>query len=240
MKSNSESYLAQSNIAPPWFAVLLLRYFLPNALVEVLLGDLFEEYFDKAQINNRVANRWFWQQTFQTVSIYISKKLKSPSFFIKLNISVALTFFLISFVLIAWLSYADNIADYAPGFWQTLLTGQAHMALFEQAFWSSLLSYLTMIDSVNFLMHMPALLISIMSLFLLIYLDKKSPFTAAKMACWGYMLSVLPYIWSIVHINSNHFVATEIGPIIAIGLLNFLYMVLPVSYLVHMKVSHAN
>ena len=40
-----------------------------------------------------------------------------------------------------------------------------------------------------------------------------------------------------IHISNNNFEETQIGPIIAIGLITFLYMILPVSYLVHRKLK---
>jgi hypothetical protein len=224
-------------MSPPSFALLLLNWILPAKVLDVILGDLMEEFDERARDNNKAAKRWFWQQATQTSVIYFKKLFNSPSFIRQLNIVLPLLLFMTAFILIAWLSYADNLAEYAPGFWQTLLTGQAHMALFDGAFWLSITQYITQIDAVWFLLDGPSLMITFLSISLLIYLDKKSSFTALKMACWGYALVILPYIWAIVHINSNHFIATQIGPIIAIGLLTFLYMVLPVSYLVHRKLK---
>jgi|GEM_PF-7049463 len=223
--------------SPPSFAVLLLTWILPATILEAILGDLMEEFDERAKANNKAARVWFWQQATHTSMIYFKKIFNSPSFIRKLNIVIPLVLFSTAFTLIAWLSYADNLSEYAPGFWQTLLTGQAHMALFDGAFWSSIGDYLSRVDSVWFLFDGPSLIITFFSISLLLYLDRKSTFTALQMACWGYALVILPYIWAIIHINSNHFIATQIGPIIAIGLITFLYMVLPVSFLVHRKLK---
>ena len=227
-------------ISPPSLALFLLNWILPAAVLDAILGDLMEEFSERVKMNDKAAKRWFWQQTMQTSVIYFKKLFNSPSFVRKLNIVIPMMLFVIAFILIAWLSYADNLAEYAPGFWETLLTGQAHMALFDGAFWSSISDYIRRVDSIWFLLDGPSLMITLLSISLLKYLDKKSSFTALKMACWGYALVILPYIWSIIHINSNHFIATQVGPVIAIGLLTFLYMVLPVSYLVHQKLKQDN
>ncbi len=237
MSHDVKNSLNRATLSPPSFAILLLTWVLPAAVLEAILGDLMEEFDERAQVNNKAARIWFWQQTIQTSMIYFKKIFNSPSFIRKLNIIIPLVLFSIAFILIAWLSHADNLTEYAPGFWQTLLTGQAHMALFDGAFWSSIGDYVGQVDSVWFLLDGPSLIITFLSIALLLYLDRKTTFTALKMACWGYALVVLPYIWSIIHINSNHFIATQIGPIIAIGLITFLYMVLPVSYLVHRKLK---
>lgn len=239
MNNNSEKFIASSPVTPPTFAMMLLAWILPNKVLDMILGDLLEEFSERAKDNTKAANRWFWQQAMQTSLIYFNKFFNSASFIRKLNIVLPLVLFLMVFALIAWLSYADNLSEYAPGFWQTLLTGQAHMAFFDGAFWSNLSDYIAQIDEVWFLIDSPSLIIAIFSISLLVYLDRKSPFSPRKMACWGYALVVLPYIWALVHINSNHFIATQIGPIMAIGLLTFLYMILPVSYLVHNKLKQA-
>lgn len=239
MDTNTKDDLHCQAVSPPSLAILLLTWFLPAHIVDAILGDLLEEFSERVKDNDIAAKRWFWQQSLHTSGIYFKQVFNSPSVFKKLNILLAMVFFVLAFMLIAWLSYADNLADYAPGFWQTLLTGQAHMALFDGAFWASVLKYIGMIDDVWFLLDSPSLILAIFSLSLLVYLDKKSSFSPLQMACWGYALVVLPYFWSLLHINSNHFVATEIGPIIAIGLLSFLYMILPVSYLVHKKLKQA-
>lgn len=237
MNNDSKSAIKGSSFFPPSFAVLLLAWILPKYILDAILGDLIEEFNEKAIVSNKAANKWFWQQAIHTCIIYFKKKFNSPDFIRKLNVALPCMLFLMAFLLINWLSSVDSLAEYAPGFWQTLLTGQAHMALFEGAFWSNLGSYIAQIDDISFLVDIPSLIITFFSLSLLVYLDKKLSLSPLKMACWGYTLVILPYIWSIVHINSNHFIATQIGPIIAIGLITFLYMVLPVSYLVHRKLK---
>jgi hypothetical protein len=240
MNHDIKNSINRAAVSPPTFAILLLTWILPAAILEVILGDLMEEFDERAQANNKAAKIWFWQQATHTSMIYFKQIFNSPSFVRKLNIVLPLALFSIAFILIAWLSYADNLAEYAPGFWETLLTGQAHMALFDGAFWSSIGDYVSRVDSVWFLLDGPSLIITCFSISLLLYLDRKSTFTALKMACWGYALVILPYIWSIIHINSNHLLAAQIGPIIAIGLITFLYMVLPVSYLVHRKLKQVD
>ena len=223
--------------SPPSFALMLLAWILSPYLVDAILGDLIEEFNHRSKADSQAAKRWFWQQTIHTTLIYLKKSFNSPSFIRKLNIVLPLALFILAFALIAWLSYADNLSDYAPGFWQTLLTGQAHMAFFDGAFWANLGDYIAQVDSVWFLLDSASLILALFTILLLIHLDKRSSFTPLKMACWGYSLVVLPYLWSLIHINSNHFIATEIGPIIAIGLITFLYTILPVSYLVHRKLK---
>ncbi|WP_085300327.1 hypothetical protein [Cognaticolwellia mytili] len=237
MNNDTENGINRVTLLPPSFAIMLLTWILPAAMLEVILGDLMEEFDERAREDIKAANTWFWHQATCTSMIYFKKKFSSPNFVRKINIVLPLVLFSIAFILILWLSYVDNLAEYAPGFWQKLLTGQAHMALFDGAFWSSVSGYMSRVDSVWFLLDGPSLIITSLSISLLIYLDRKSSFTALKMACWGYALVILPYIWSIIHINSNHLFAKQVGPIIAIGLLTFLYMVLPVSYLVHRKLK---
>jgi arginine exporter protein ArgO len=230
----------QSVMSPPGFAILIMTWILPTKVLETILGDLIEEFNERALQGEKAAKQWFWQQAIHTSVIYFNQVFNSPSFIRKLNIVIPAILFVIAFTLIAWLSFADDIDGYSDGFWQSILTGQTYMALFEQEFWTSLRDYFLMIDQPGFLIDMPSMVIAILSIFLLVMLDKKLSFTPLKMAIWGYSLVLLPYLWSIIHINSNHFEVTEIGPITAIGLITFLYMILPISYLVNRKLKQEN
>jgi len=223
--------------SPPSFAVLLMTWILPKCVLDTILGDLFEEFSQRANEDERAANRWFWHQALHTSVIYFNKVFNSPKFVRKINLILPILLFVVAFLLIAWLSYADNLKGYSEGFWQILLSGNAHMALFEKAFWLNLADHLLAIDGGKFLVDIPSFIITTVCLLLLVFLDKRQNFSPLKMACWGYSLVLLPYVWSLIHISSNHYQATQIGPITAIGLISFFYMILPISYLVHRKLK---
>jgi hypothetical protein len=223
---------------PPFLAISIMKLILPARVLDALLGDLLEEFLLRGQQDPASAKLWFWQQSLETSFIYFSKIFNSPAFIKKLNFIVPTLLFIMSFLLITWMSYVDNIDEYSLEFWHIFVSGgYAHLLIFESTFWLNILDHMTKIDGINFLYHPPAVIITLCNFTILYVLNKRPNFTALNMACWGYSLMLVPYIWSIIYISSHTFAAKQVGPIIAIGILSFLYMVLPVSYLVHRKLK---
>ncbi len=226
----------QSETQPPRLANKIMSLLLPARFLDNVLGDLEEEYYELAERDVKSANKWYWQQSMATSMIYLQKRLGSVEVLGRLNFYLPLAIFVIVVGLISLLSSLDNPEFISSTFWDELMQGQLHTALFSDNFWHNFWSFIKT-SSLPMFIHLESLLITAVNLLILIYLSKKQQASALKLALWGYTLSFVPYAWSIIHIANNDLVAKQIGPIIATGVLSLLYMLLPVSYLVHRKLK---
>lgn len=226
----------EPDIKPPALANKVLSVLLPNRLLESVLGDLEEEFNILAKQNIKRANQWYWQQTLETSMIYLQKKLASVELLGRLNFYLPLIMFIMAAGLIVLLSILSDPTSISDTFWDELLQGKIHTALFSAHFWQSFWDILLLAEWGMFI-HFESLLISFFSIAMLLYLYKKQHASIIKLAVCGYSLAFIPYIWSIMHIANHHFEANQIGPIVATGVLCLLYLLPPVSYMIHRKLK---
>ena len=227
---------SKNEATPPQLANKIMSLLLPKRFLDNVLGDLEEEFYQLAEHNIKLANMWYWRQSMETSMICLQKKFGSIGFLGRLNVYLPLAMFVIVVGLISLLSSLEDPAFISSTFWDELLQGKIHTALFSGNFWHNFSSFIGTAELGMFI-HPESLLIATINIFVLIYLDIKQSASALKLAVWGYALAFIPYIWSIIHITSNTFDARQIGPIIATGILSLLYMLLPVSYMVHRKLK---
>jgi hypothetical protein len=221
---------------PPKLAMFLINLILPTHLIDTLLGDLLEEFQCKAEEDHKFANQWFWQQSLQTSALYFSKVFSSPSFAKKLNIFIPLCMLVGIILLVVWLSDMDELVGFSDGFWDSLLQGKLHMALFESAFWEQSINVLFNMNIWMFI-DLRALLLATFNIGLLSYLNKTQTMSALRLAVWGYSLMLAPYVLSVSYLSNHALAPKETGPIIAMGILSLMYMLIPVSYMVNKKLK---
>ena len=226
-----------NKVKPPKVALFLLTLILPKSIQNNLIGDLIEEFEALSEQDGKAANAWFWQQTVDTNLIYLASLIRRPSVLQKLNILLPLSLFTLTILLISWLSNMDSLEGYSDGMWPSLLEGKIHLALFEPAFWQDSTVFFTEVTNIQMFLDIPSIVFAFVVLITLRYLNKKLRISAVNMAVWGYTLVLLPYLWALIHINTQQLSPTQIGPLLAFGLLSFLYLVLPVSYMVNKKLK---
>lgn len=224
-------------IKPPRLAMMLLSLILPKRIHNNLIGDLLEEYEQMSEGDHKAAKSWFWRQVLETNFIYLSSLLSRPTVLYKLNILIPLGLFFLATLLISWLSSMNSLEGYSEGMWQRILEGKVHLALFESAFWQDLQQFFPSLSDFNMYIDLPSVLFTTVNLIVLYKMDKKLDFSALRMAVWGYGLMLVPYVWALIHINTQHLEPKQIGPVIAFGLITFFYMILPVSYMVNKKLK---
>lgn len=222
---------------PPKLALVLLYLLLPKRILDNLIGDLLEEFALLQQRTPEQAHSWFWQQSLATCVSYFRHLLTQPNTLQKLNIILPVVTFFLLLVLISWLSNISSLEHYSAGMWDRVLQGRVHTALIEPAFWQDFWFCLTRLFDLSMYIDLPALVMAAVILTTLLKLSHQLKLCACKMALWGYSLTLAPYLWALVYINSHSLLATEVGPVIAFGLLSFLYLLLPVSFIVHKKLE---
>ena len=225
-----------NGVSPPKLANHMMYILVPKWLRDNVIGDLEEEFYEIANKDVHQANKWYWQQSIDTCFVYLRKKLGSIEVLGRLNFYLPLAMFLVVASLVVFLSVFEDPEFISKTFWDELLEGKIHAALFSENFWHNFWSILKMAEWQMFI-HIESLLIATFNIGVLLYLDKKEKATALKLAVWGYALAFIPYVMSIAHIASISLLAQQIGPMIATGLISLLYMLLPVSLLVHRKLK---
>lgn len=223
-------------VKPPLLANQLMSLLIPKRLLDNIVGDLEEEFYLLAKQDIKKANKWYWQQSIETSMVYLQKKISSIEVLGRLNFYLPFAMFLIVVGLTIVLSVLEDPTFISPTFWDEMLQGKIHTALFSGNFWLNFWNILRMAEWGMFI-HLKSLLIATLNILVLIYLDKKQNASAVKLAIWGYTLAFVPYAWSIIHIANHSFEAKQIGPIIATGVLSLLYMLLPVSYIIHRRLK---
>lgn len=221
---------------PPFFATLCLLLLLPKRILDNIIGDLEEEFYELAEQDIKVANKWYWQQSLTTCWVYFHKKLRSIEVVARVNFYLPVTFFIITLGLLSLLSSMTDPNLISPSFWHELMQGKLHTALYTEHFWYSLGALLGSAEW-GMLFHGPAFLIAAVSFCFLLYLNGQQSISALRLACYGYSLATVPYVLSILHLSNHALEATQVGPIIATGALSFLYLLPVVSFLVHQKLT---
>ncbi|MCO7189330.1 MULTISPECIES: hypothetical protein [unclassified Pseudoalteromonas] len=226
----------KSDVKPPALANKILSILLPHRLVESVLGDLEEEFNLRAKQSIKHASQWYWQQTLETSLIYLQKKLASVDVLGRLNFYLPLIMFVVTAGLIVLLSILNDPTFISETFWDELLQGKVHTALFSAHFWHNFWDILALAEWGMFI-HFESLLISFFSIAMMLYLYKQQQASIIELAICGYSLAFIPYLWSIMHIAHHSFEARQIGPIVATGILCLLYQLPPVSYIIHRKLQ---
>ncbi len=230
----------RNKTAPPVLASLLLKFSLPRYLCDNISGDLEEEFYDLADRDINKARRWYWQQSLITSLIYLNKKLASAAFAAALNRILAVSVFMLMVLMVFFLSNMDSLDNYSDGAWDALMAGRIDFFLSEPEFWGTVPGQLgAAFYDLDMYLNLPSMLFAMLSLGILLLLDKRQGLNAIKMALWGYTLCSLPYLWGLLEIATHHYAPREVGPIIAFMLISPLYLLLPVGYLVNKKLSSA-
>lgn len=222
----------QATPHPPLAAIRLLLLCAPKYFAEHILGDLEEEFHLRAQSNTAAAKYWFWQQAVSSSCIYLIQSAGSLAFLRKMTLLVSLLLFGVTFQLITWLSYADSLDSFSPQFWDSLISGHIHMAIFEPAFWKQAQYTWRHINAWSFLINTSSMLLTLASGCLFIYMQRRRKFSAHQIALFGCGAMFIPYVFAIAYLNVFVFPAQMVGPVLSLMLLNIFYMILPATYMV--------
>lgn len=227
-------------LTPPTIATKLLIWCLPKDTVEFILGDLEEEFYLRAKHNVIAAKYWFWQQSISSSSIYLKQKTPSSEFLTKFTMLFSFFIFIVIFQLITWLHYSDSLTNFSPNFWDSLVSGHIHMALFESAFWQQSIGTWQQINGWSFLIDESAIVLTLFSTCLFILFNRRRKLLAHQILLFGCGAMFIPYIFGIGYVNVFDLPAPMVGPILSIMLLNVFYLLLPIAYLVLRKVKIQN
>jgi len=229
--------LNKHSVSPPAIAVKLLHWCLPKQSCEYMLGDLEEEFYLRSKRNINGAKYWFWQQAITTSGVYLKQNIASMVLLKAATVILSLLLFIVVFQLIVWLHNADSLDGFSPFFFDTLISGKIHMAIFESAFWQQLPQTWSKIGGWSFLFDKLSLVFSFFSCCLFVYLERCKINSAHQLALLGCIVVFIPYIIGIGYINFYAFQAKMVGPVLSFTLLNAFYLILPVAYMLLRKIQ---
>lgn len=217
----------EPKLTPPKIATFLIEQCSPVHSRECLLGDLFEEFYDKAEVNMSNATHWYWKQSINTALHYLSQSLVSEKFLRFFVIFISTILLLSLLITISWMSNMDTVQ---PALWAQLLRGEVHNFMFN----ASVLSFGAekIINDFDIWMYQngPGFYWLLFSSAILFLRDKLELMSAHKLAAWGYTLMFLPYIFGLIYIEFMQPEPTKVGPTIAFMLFSIVYMLLPIGY----------
>ena len=197
--------------------------------IDSVLGDLQEEFQERAKINLRSAYIWYWRQAFEVI---ISVEKHNSALAITLT-QVSFLFlavvFVFSFHLIGWLAYADEPATLSSGTWPRVLGGHVYLLFSESQFWQFAPVFWGKLDGVAFLLNFDSSLVCL--LLVLAYCCslgfKRRSFLFSF--CAGACLLFLPAVLGILFLSQNTLLMHQVGPVLAIMIFPVVYLVLPLT-----------
>ena len=223
---------------PPWLANRLLVWTTPKHHRDYVLGDLYEEFESRCETDHQHAHGWFWQQCLLSSKEYVKAHIQHPVVLQALLFCLATVLFFCVSLLVLWLSKMDSLEGFSQGFWHTLLEGNVHLALFEQAFWQGVPEYVRftpnqgVLNTLAMFVNLPALLISSIFTCAMLWIAKNRELNSWFVFLSGVFLLTAPYLIGIIMLSTFDYKPTQVGPILAVMLLSFMYMVMPVSWLI--------
>ena len=235
------SFVKQRPSSPPWLANRLIKLTVPSDHADGLLGDLYEEYEERFVHSPFDARRWFWQQSLSSAYGYVKAACRHPIILQTVLFLFATTAFISLCLLVLWLSKMDHLNDFSAGFWHKLLDGKIHLALLEPAFWRGVPEYVSLNDghglfnTLAMFINVPALFIAIVSIGVMYLVCRNHRQSVLSVILVGFGLMLAPYIIGFAMLSSHNYEATKVGPILAVMLLSFLYMLVPISWLINKR-----
>lgn len=218
----------------PAFASWLLEKCLAPDTRDHLIGDLTEEYAQRAAQDPSSATRWFWTQSFRAL-YHRGADIAGSVAALKVMVVLSTLFLVpVLFSMMAWLS---NMDETAPVLWQLLLEGKMHSMLFEASFWLEQPEALSRVDEVHFLIHPWAAVWVAACLGVVAYCQRTRQLSPHQVAAMGYTLMLLPYLFGLAVIAYYQPEPRKIGPILAFMLFNIFYMVVPLSFMLLKQIN---
>lgn len=220
---------------PPRLAIKLLNVLVPSDLRDILVGDLNEEFWQRASIQPRDAALWFWRQALMTSAHYVSNYLVSENLLRKLVLLVTALLLPTLLVGIFWLSNVDEYSEY---FWSNLLEGKMHVIAITPEFWregSFMILHHASLQDIEMYLHGPSAIWAMTAFAVLYIRNRYSTFSAHQAAGWGTTLMLLPYLSGLFFTQLSQLAPNQVGPVIATMTISIVYIILPLAWFVLSK-----
>jgi len=219
----------------PKLAKILLDIILPTYVKDEICGDLEEEFnlYIKKEKGDVMANRWFWRQSLITCVRYLFIKQRLLA---ALTIIMAISISAMLYIAITSLSYG-NKAFFNDDFWYN---GKIHLLFFETKFWSFTSNSIFESLPLMHLVDSRSAIWACLALLSIFKLDLKYQFSTLMFSILSVGLMFSPYFYGVITFQITTLSNKEVGPLIALMWLPIMYMILPITYLIIIKLTNSN
>jgi len=231
---------------PPLFAEKILSLCIPNTIKDEILGDLEEEFnAHLIRFSNKKQARYnYWQQAlvtlFQFIAIRSKDSLLSSNRQQIIVLILGFTIFIISLLLISWLSHLDGLGSFSQSMATALAQGNPHKALVQSQFWQISFTQIKYANNLAYFFQLEAFTWAVCSIFMISLLRKKQ-FTNKKYIRYLSLIIVfLPYTVGSIFLQFNHYPTPQVGLILAQMIFSVFYLTLPVTYFTFRNLSSRN
>lgn len=209
---------------PPRMALVLLNKCLPDPVNENISGDLIEEFNHSNHTLFKSKYR-FWLHTLSTCWRYNMNAKMLISLVLSL---LAMSIFYLMLLAITFLAYGDADAFNAldNDYWTS---GAIHLFFVEPIFWQTWSGELLSQATLGLFSNTPAILWSVTGLIILIWLDRRYKLHLKTYSYIALALLTSPYLWGVLYFNLNTVPLKESGPIVAFMWSSILFLVLPLT-----------
>jgi hypothetical protein len=234
------------NNKPPYIAQQLISISLPNAIKDEILGDLEEEF--NAHIahysDNRQAKFNYWKQAiitiFQFIAIRGKNSILSSNTKQKISLTVGFSVFLISLLLISWLSHLNGFEYFTQNMETELAQGNPHKALVQTQFWQISLLNIKYANSLDYFFQFEAFIWAVFSIIVINLISKKNLMSKNLMIFSSSVMIFIPYVAGSIFLEFAHYPIQQVGLILAKMIFSIFYLVLPMTYLTYRNLSTRN
>lgn len=212
------------NEKPPKLAVLLLKYTTPCRFIDYLVGDLHEEFDERAGIDLKAAKTWFWKQAVNSAIKFFNVFLTSTRLLNIIVLSLTPILLCLFITTVTWISHTDHTA---PAMMAYLVKGEVHHLTLNLSVLASGYEKLMSGFSVDVYLSISGFYWSLFSFAVLYLQDKKKSLSAHKIALWGYALMLAPYCLGLSYIKHIQPDPINIGAIVGFMVFPIIYMLIP-------------
>ena len=196
------------------------------------MGDLNEEFSERALQDRQAATSWYWKQTTKTATHYLGHYCASEDLLSKLCILVAIGLFSTLVLMVSWLSNMDEAPE---TIWQNLLQGKIHTFLLDTEVLSNGSDQLIACFDFEMYVNPPSMLWALLSFGVMWLRNRLGKFSAHQAAAWGCTLMLLPYLFGLIYIDLMNPLPHKIGPTVAFMSISVIYTILPLAAFVVYK-----
>ena len=229
---------------PPFVAQKIISLCLPDTVKHEILGDFEEEFNQKfIQYGNKKARYLYWKQTiisiFQFIIIRANNSISSSNLKQKLSLVLGAAVFIISLLLISWLSHIEGFEGFTNNIEIELVQGNLHQALTQAQFWQTSLLNIKHTNNLETYFQFEALIWATITMFLINFINKGQRISTNTIFLL-YLMTLLPYLLGSIYLEFNHLPIQQVGPLLAKMIFSVFYLILPTTYLTYRNLSKRN
>jgi len=230
---------------PPFVAQKVISLCLPNTVKHEILGDMEEEFNQQFILfGNKKAKYFYWKQAivsiFQFTAIRANNSLSSSNLKQKLSLVLGGAVFLISLLLIAWLSHIEGFDGFSNNIEAELAQGNLHKALTQAQFWQTSILNLKHTFNLGTYFQFEAFVWAAFAIFFINYINNRHFISATNTIFLLYFMTLLPYLVGSIYLEFSYLSIQQAGPLLAKIIFSIFYLILPTTFLAYISLSKRN